>query len=147
MTASVIAVAATVMMCVTPRLALGDPHADYMLHCQGCHGPEGRGAPGGVPSFRGMIGRFQRVDGGREYLVRVPGAAQSELSDARLASVLNWIVSTFSDEVVAPDIVSYSEREVSVLRRSPLVDVTPVRAELMRLIELEQVGRATAAHE
>ena len=37
--------------------AYADPHADYMLHCQGCHGPDGTGAPGGIPSFRDNLGK------------------------------------------------------------------------------------------
>ena len=56
---------------------------DYMLHCRGCHGPDGAGLPGAAPYFRGQLARFLSVPGGREYLVRVPGTAQSELSDAR----------------------------------------------------------------
>src|SRR5579862_5025319 len=72
--------------------ALADPQADYMLNCRGCHGPDGRGIADGAPAFRDTVGKFLRVPGGREYLVRVPGTAQSELSDARTAALLNWIV-------------------------------------------------------
>ena len=56
-----------------------DPHADYMLHCQGCHGPDGSGARGAVPSFRGEVAKFLRVPGGREYLLRVPGIGPAKV--------------------------------------------------------------------
>ena len=56
-----------------------------MLHCQGCHGPDGSGAPGAVPDFHNQVGKFLLVPGGREYLIRVPGVSQSELNDARVA--------------------------------------------------------------
>ena len=57
--------------------AYGGPSTDYLLQCRGCHGPDGAGAPGAAPSFRGQVGRFLAVPGGREYLIRVPGTAQS----------------------------------------------------------------------
>lgn len=119
--------------------AAADPHADYMLHCQGCHGPDGGGAPGGIPSFRGELAKFLRVPGGREYLVRVPGTSQSELSDRRIAAVLNWMLRTFSAESVASDFEPFSEAEVARLRSPPLIDVTAVRARLM--------GRIAAGHD
>ena len=72
------------------------PQILYMLQCQGCHLADGTGAPGAVPSLEGM-GRFLSVPGGREYLVRVPGSAQSPLSDLELAEVLNWMLREFGD--------------------------------------------------
>ena len=58
---------------------------NYMLNCQGCHTPDGSGAPGKVPSLKNFMGNFVQVEGGREFLIQVPGAAQSTLSDAELA--------------------------------------------------------------
>jgi cytochrome c553 len=53
--------------------------AAYMLGCQGCHLEDGRGFPQrGVPALNEFVGNFLKVPGGREYLVQVPGAAQSE---------------------------------------------------------------------
>lgn len=109
-----------------------DPRTDYILHCQGCHGPDGGGAPGAVPSFR-EVGKFLRVEGGREYLVRVPGTSQSELSDARVAGVLNWIVRELGAE--PPDFRPYTGEEVARVRRPPLTDVAGVRRNLVEKIE------------
>ena len=105
----------------------GNPQVDYMLQCQGCHGAEGRGAPGTVPSFAG-VGRFLAVPGGREYLVRVPGSSQSALDDAGLAEVLNWLIRRFDPRDFAP----YTAEEVARVRRPPLDDVEAVRRELER---------------
>jgi mono/diheme cytochrome c family protein len=122
--------------------ARADPPADYMLHCRGCHGPDGRGIAEGAPSLRDFVGKFLWVPGGREYLVQVPGTAQSELSDARTAAVLNWMVYEFSPNEVPPDFAQYTEAEVGPLRRRPLTDVVRVRRALTEII----AARAAAAH-
>ena len=71
-----------------------------MLECRGCHLPDGSGATG-VPDLRDGIGRFVSVDGGRAYLVQVPGSSQSALDDAALAAVLNWMIRAFGPAEVA----------------------------------------------
>jgi mono/diheme cytochrome c family protein len=106
------------------------PRVNYMLQCQGCHGPDGRGAPGTVPTLEG-VGRFLAVPGGREYLVRVPGSSQSALDDAGLAEVLNWMIREFDPRDFAP----YTAEEVSRVRRPPLDDVDAVRRGLLRELE------------
>lgn len=115
-------------------VARADPQTDYMLNCRGCHGPDGRGIPGGAPSFRDFVGKFLWVPGGREYLVRVPGTAQSEINDARTAELLNWIVRAFSPNDIPPDFVPYTEDEIARLRRQPLSDVVTVRRSLTEAI-------------
>jgi len=118
-----------------PAAAAGaDSRADYMLHCQGCHGPAGAGMAGAVPSFRGQLGLFLGVEGGREYLVRVPGTSQSELSDARIAALLNWMLGEFSPAEVPAGAAPYTEEEVARVRRPPLVDVVEVRRRLVEAI-------------
>jgi hypothetical protein len=115
--------------------AFADARTDYMLNCRGCHGPEGAGLAGAAPPFRGQLARFLSVPGGREYLVRVPGTAQSALSDARVASLLNWLLREFSAEQMPADFVPYREDEVARWRSSPLTDVQKTRAALLRAIE------------
>jgi len=113
------------------------PRIDYMLECQGCHLPDGGGRPDVVPSLRG-VGRFLRVPGGRAYLVRVPGSAQAPLDDASLAAVLTWMVREFGPPEVAERMQPYTAEEVGRLRARPLLDVVPVRRELLR--RLEELG-------
>lgn len=112
---------------------------DYMMNCQGCHLPGGEGFPEHqVPRVAGHMGKFLRVEGGREFLVQVPGSAQSDLDDARLASVLNWMLQAFSAAELPEDWRPFSAEEVSELRRTPLIEVAPVREQLINLIQAHE---------
>lgn len=92
-------------------------HKDYLLHCAGCHGLDGAGAPRqGVPDFRHSAGVFTRTASAREYLIRVPGSSGSLLTDQELANVLNWIVAEFGADAVAPDFHPFSAGEVHTAR-------------------------------
>ena len=118
-----------------PAVVVADPRTDYILNCQGCHAADGRGATATVPDFRGQLGKYLRVAGGREYLVRVPGTSQSELNDARLAAVLNWMVREFSGAELPAGFTPYSEAEIAGMRRPPITDVAGVRRRLIEAIE------------
>ena len=118
------------------------PRVLYLLHCQGCHLADGSGRQGSVPALAGSLGRFLAVEGGRAYLVQVPGSAHSPLSDAELASVLNWMVATFGPESAARALRPYDAAEVAGYRATPLVDVAAARAELLR-----RIARAKTAPE
>ena len=54
---------------------------NYILNCQGCHLADGTGFRGKVPKMAGFVGYFLHVDGGREFIVQVPGAANAPISD------------------------------------------------------------------
>jgi mono/diheme cytochrome c family protein len=112
-----------------------DPRVDYMLQCQGCHLADGSGAPEAVPDLRGSLGRFLSVPGGREYLVRVPGAAKSSLSDERLAAVLDWMIREFAPAGAAAGLEPYRAEEVARWRADPYAEVETVRRELLGRIE------------
>lgn len=111
--------------------AAPDPRIDYLLQCQGCHREDGGGTPGAVPPLAGSVGRFLRVAGGREYLVRVPGSSQSPLDDARLAAVLNWMLVRFDPDALPADFAPFTAEEVARVRRPPLVDVAGERRRLL----------------
>lgn len=107
--------------------------ADYVQQCAGCHRVDGRGSnPHGIPDFRQSVGAFVHLPEGREYLIRVPGAAHSQLSHAELAAVLNWVLTTFSAAQLPADFVPYSEAEVAAARPKRYDDVVPVRHALAR---------------
>ncbi|MBU3071291.1 cytochrome C [Aestuariicella sp. G3-2] len=109
---------------------------DYMMHCQGCHLPEGQGFPlRDVPRIKNHLGKFLHVEGGREFLIQVPGSAQSDLNDSRLTAVINWMLITFSQTELPDNFQPYTVTEVSRLRRSPLVEVKSTRALLIKKIE------------
>ncbi|MBM4205665.1 MAG: hypothetical protein FJ194_16190 [Gammaproteobacteria bacterium] len=114
---------------------------DYMLHCQGCHGPDGSGTRDGVvPKLEDQLAKFLTVPGGREFLVQVPGSANAALPADRLAAVLNWMVLTFDSSNVPADFSAYSADEVAKFRSTPLSDVSKVRAELIKMIEASNTG-------
>ena len=126
--AALLAAAAT---CVAAPPALTPkPQADYMLNCQGCHLPDGTGAAGRVPSLRTSLAPLLQSEAGRRYLVQVPGAAQSALSDAELAQVLNWMVRTLSARP-PPQFREFTPQEVMRYRATPLVAVRAARVRLL----------------
>jgi hypothetical protein len=127
-------VAVVVASLLLATATFAGPLTDYTLHCRGCHGGDGSGAPGAVPSFRDHIGKFLLVDGGREYLIRVPGSAQSELDDAHTAALLNWLVEEFGPKEVAADFQPFTEQEITKHRRPPLTEVQQVRQRLVEAI-------------
>lgn len=112
-----------------------DPQVDYMLQCQGCHRADGSGSAGAVPDLRGSLRRFLAVPGGREYLVRVPGAAQAPLADARLAALLDWMIREFDPPGPGERLDPYAADEVARLRARPYAAVEPVRRDLLRRID------------
>ena len=112
-----------------PLAARGEtPEVLYMLHCPGCHLPDGGGTPGAVPPLKDSVGRFALLPAGRAYLVQVPGSALSPLTDAELAAVLNWMVRRFGPEPAAFE--PFGAAEVRRARR-PLSQVQEARRELL----------------
>jgi mono/diheme cytochrome c family protein len=114
-----------------PTVLTPPVEANYMLNCMGCHLADGSGAAGKVPSVRESLGILSRSTAGRRYLVQVPGAAQSPLSDLELAQVLTWMVRNLSTQTVPPDFTDFTAAEVAGYRRPPLVNVRETRARLL----------------
>ena len=115
-------------MPATARAA--SPAFDYTLHCQGCHLENGAGTPDTVPPLAAAVGKFVRVPGGREFLVRVPGVAQSSLDDAALAELLNWMLRRYDAQDLPRDFAPYTAEEVGRTRRNPLTDLEGARRAL-----------------
>ena len=107
------------------------PDQDYMLYCMGCHGGEARGVPGKIPPLAGSLARFMRTPEGRDYVLRVPGAANSVLSDAQLAAVLNWLAARYP-AAGEPSPAPFTVEEVTRARRTPLASVQERRREVIR---------------
>ncbi len=110
---------------------------NYMLNCQGCHGPDGAGtADGAVPTMKNFLGNFLAVAEGREFLIRVPGSANAALTDAALAEVLNWMLPQISPEQIPDDFNPYTTAEVAKWRKQPLDDVIGEREKLIGRMEM-----------
>ena len=102
-----------------------------MLNCMGCHLADGSGAAGKVPSVRHSLVPLAMSAAGRRYLVQVPGAAQSTLSNLELAQVLSWMVRRLSALPVPRQFVDFTAVEVAGYRGTPLIDVRAARARLL----------------
>jgi mono/diheme cytochrome c family protein len=132
---AVIALAAllSVMLLTAARPPAPTPavQVSYMLNCMGCHLSDGSGAPGKVPSMRESLPPLARSPAGRRYLIQVPGASQSALTDRQLAQLLNWMVRTLSEAGAPRGFVDFTAEEVAAYRRTPLIDVRGTRARLL----------------
>ena len=80
-----------------------------------------------------FIKRGERI---RRFLIQVPGAAQSTLSDAELAALLNWMIPNLSASKLT-HFTRFTEAEVASLRRTPLVDVQGTRRQLVQSLRLD----------
>lgn len=123
--------AVSVLALALAGAADASPGQDYMLYCMGCHGSEARGVPGKIPPLAGSLAGFMRTPEGRDYVLRVPGAANSALSDAQLAAVLNWLAMRYP-AAQQPEPAPFTAEEVAHARRSPLANVQERRREVIR---------------
>jgi hypothetical protein len=108
------------------------PAVNYQLQCMGCHLADGSGQPGRVPSMRRSLALLSATPQGRDYIIRVPGVAQSPLSSDATAALLNWMLRNLSDLPAPPGSADYSAAEIQRLRGHPLVQVKALRARLLR---------------
>lgn len=117
------------------RASLASPQQDYILYCMGCHGDQAQGVPGKVPPLAGSLALFMRSAAGRDYLLRVPGAANSALTDAQLTAVLNWLAESFPPAgAAAPAPQPFTVAELAQARRLPLASVQETRREVVRAL-------------
>ena len=134
--------AALVAALTLTHAAAAGPEQDYILYCRGCHGATAQGVPGKIPPLAGALARFMRAPEGRNYVLRVPGAANSALSDAQLAGVLNWLARRYPAADV-PQVAPFTVEEVAHTRHAPLADVLATRREVVRALAAS--GAAPAA--
>ena len=135
---------AVVVICAISTMAqsvaaeINDARAkfNYQMLCQGCHTPDGTGAKD-VPKIKNFIGNFLTTPKGREYLVRVPGSANSALNDADLAEVLNWMILNMGGDSVPNNMQHYTAEEVAKLRQRALFEVVEYRQMLVSELELD----------
>lgn len=114
------------------------PSVNYKLQCMGCHLEHGEGIPiRDVPMMTGFVGNYLKVDGGREFLIQVPGASLSGLSNKQLAEVLNWMLRP--DGIAAgstpANFKAYTEEEVENQRSVMIRDIRKYRKNLINQIQ------------
>ncbi|PCI52411.1 MAG: cytochrome c, class I [Gammaproteobacteria bacterium] len=109
---------------------------NYQMLCQGCHTPDGTGGKS-VPKIKNYIGYFLQNQMAREYLVRVPGSANSSLNDEQLAEVLNWMILEFGGDSVPKNMKYYITNEVAKLRQQSLFEVVEYRKMLVKQLAVK----------
>jgi len=92
---------------------IGRARTNYALNCQGCHMASGVGTPGRVPKMAGFVSTFLEAEGGREYLVRVPGITNAAISDEELAELANWMLYTFDPGHIPDDFSPFTTEEIA----------------------------------
>lgn len=126
---------ALMLMLALPAAAAPDAvraRTQYIHHCTGCHLMDGRGVPSkGIPSMRNTLDRFLQVQGGREYIVQVPGVMNSSLSDGDIANLMNWLLPYVTSDGLLQGIRPYSAEEIASLRKSRPVDFDGTRRHLV----------------
>ena len=127
-----------------PLPRVGGAAEDYARHCQGCHGHLGVSVTE-VPPLKGRAGLFAHTPEGRAYLVQVPNVLQVALSDERLASLLNWLLTEYSAMELPRGFVPYTGAEVAQLRTQRLDSVIARRREVVdRLVRAGVIPDADA---
>src|ERR1700733_3065955 len=112
--------------------AAGKTGQEIMLYCMGCHGAQAEGVPGKIPPLAHALGLYMKTPAGRNYVLRVPGAANSALSDSELAAVLNWLAVSYRAGELSSDTPMFTPAEVAKLRHVPLESVLAARREVVR---------------
>ena len=109
---------------------------NYQMFCQGCHAIDGSGHKS-VPELKNSMHRFMASQSGREYLVRVPGSANSTLDNEQLAELLNWMLVNFTAQNTTQDWRPYIASEVAEYRKSPLFETVNYRRALLASLNSE----------
>jgi cytochrome c553 len=112
----------------------GSPQYDYVTHCMGCHGPVGNGVAGKIPALRESLPAFARTGAGRAFVLSVPGASNSSLTDAELAAVMTWLLERFATAASEPVSPAFTEAEVAKFRRPPLSRVREARSAALKTL-------------
>jgi mono/diheme cytochrome c family protein len=111
-----------------------DGKAIYDANCAACHQPDGAGAVGLAPPLAGTLGKRVGSPVGRKYVPGVvitgmAGKIESKgvvyngimpswqhFSDAELAGVVNYVLTTFNAAELAADHVPYEADEFAAFR-------------------------------
>lgn len=117
----------------------------YLLHCSGCHGPDGMGENrADVPPLPPLVGNLLRDPQGRLYVVNVGGVVTSNLGDADTAAVLNWVMHAFGSTTLPANVQDFDAQEVRSLRAERRPDSVGLRRAIAK--RLNAKGRKLARY-
>ena len=103
---------------------------DYLLHCSGCHLPDGRGMLPEVPALGEALGIIVGLPGGRAYIAGVPAASQTPISDQSLADITNWVLHSFNARTLPDGFEPITAAEIHHGRRHVMKDPLKLRKEI-----------------
>ena len=107
----------------------------YLLHCAGCHLPDGSGSKvNDVPSLHDIPGHFASIPEGRAFLTQVPGIAYSSLTNDEVAEVLNWVLQNFSKNTLGAGFQAFTTAEVTRLRAERPAEIFKVRSAVLAVL-------------
>jgi len=110
--------AGTVSAAAQAQDKLPRAQANYLLHCSGK-------PAAGIPDMRATLPLLLATPAGRAFVIQAPGTSGSDLGDAEIAELINWMVPALSRGTPDP---AYTPQEVTRYRGAPLDDVTAQRA-------------------
>ena len=90
--------------------------------------------------MRGALGHFFKAEGGRQFLIQVPGTSQSALNDSQTAELMNWMLKTFSKKEMPAATPPYTKQEVAQLRANPLADVAAEREAIIKRLQAQGIA-------
>ncbi len=125
-----LALLTTLLLGISPHAHAESASNLYLLNCWGCHGSHGEGIKGTAPPLIDL-GDFLKVNGGRAYIIEVPGVSLSALNDAQIATVMNWVLETMSKHNPPHDFSPYSADEIHRYRKVRLTELSKTRRELL----------------
>lgn len=118
-------------MIADPTLA----RSDYVEHCGGCHGVDGRSAPARLPELHGRVGYFMCTPESRAYLIRLPNIAHSRITDnQQLADLVNFVIFGLGGTSAPAGTRPFTASEVEHERQFALSSVS-LKAERARHVE------------
>ncbi|MGC1342383.1 MAG: cytochrome c [Candidatus Binataceae bacterium] len=153
---------AIVLMLTLGGMARASGARVFAANCAVCHQSNGQGVQGTYPSLAGTVGNYVHTQAGRAYLVQVVsfgmnGAIVShgaqyngfmqpwtQLSDADIAAVLNYILTSFNPKILPADFKPYTAAEVKHLRATHL-SFDQVRAERDAIVTPAGAGAGASA--
>ena len=130
-----LAIAFFALLVLSDASFAASPRTNYLLYCSGCHLVSGEGAPPNVPTLHDELGSMMEVEQMRSYLLRVPGAAHTPLSDQDRADVVNWGLTEFNQNTLPQNFPPISAGEANAARKDILADPLKYRAEYWKAYE------------
>jgi len=124
------AIAAVAMLALAAGVRAAGGSELFASNCIVCHQPDAKGVQGIYPPLADMVGNYVKLKAGRAYLAHVPSFGLtgvivtngesldsnmpplSQLSDADIAAVINYVLTKFNQPLLPADFKPLTADEV-----------------------------------